>query len=145
MAVLRNDGSDFGRIFMSQEMMFFERLIGLVGSVWLPVTMLAGLLLALIFRPNTIHNLFLFRTACLLLALSVIVGPVLHLLLMAANFPGGFQNYGSNQIGLPFLSACINALGPILQGVSILCGLFSLIPPMVPHGQVPGPVKHPLD
>jgi hypothetical protein len=131
---------------MSQELMYLEQLFGRSGSAWLPVTMLGGLLLALIFRPGNIHNLYLFRAACWLLALSVIVTPLLNLLLslMTVNFPGGMR-FGSSPSGPQFIYVCVNAVGPIMQGASILCGLFSLIPPATPRPYVAGPVKHPLE
>jgi hypothetical protein len=131
---------------MQQNTMLLEQLLGLNGSVWLPVTMLAGLLLALIFRPNTIHNLSLFRAACWLLALSLVVPAVLNLVLEASSVNSyGGSGYGISGNAPPFLLACVSVLGPIMQGASILCGLFSLIPPVLPRQNVTGPAKHPLE
>jgi hypothetical protein len=131
---------------MQQNMMMLEQLLGLSGNAWLPVTMLVGLLLALIFRPNTIHNLTLFRAACWLLGLSLIAPTVINLLLTMASV----NSYGGSPYGLagnapPFLYACGTAIGPVLQGASILCGLFSLLPPAAARHDVAGPVKHPLE
>jgi hypothetical protein len=127
-------------------LMLLEQLLGMSGSVWLPVAMLVGLLLALIFRPNTIHNLTLFRAACWLLGLSLIAPTAINLLLTAASV----NSYGGSPYGLagntpPFLYACANAIGPMLQGACILAGLFSLIPPVVPRHSMADPLKHPLE
>jgi hypothetical protein len=130
---------------MSQEMMYLQQLLGSGGSGWVSVTMLGGLLLVLIYRPNSIHNLFLFRAACWLLALSLVATPCLNLLLglMMVSVSGGMR-FGSTS-GPEVLHFCANAVGPVLQGASILCGLFSLIPPISPRRYESGPVKHPLE
>ncbi len=97
---------------MQQNMMFLEQLLGLSGSVWLPVAMLVGLLLALIFRPNTIHNLSLFCAACWLLALSVMVPSMLNLLMtMSAMNSYGGSGFGLQGSAPPFLYACVTRSG----------------------------------
>jgi hypothetical protein len=131
---------------MQQNMMMLEQLLGLSGSAWLPVTILVGLLLVLIFRPNTIHNLMLFRMACWLLGSSIIAPPVINLLAaMSAASSFGGPSYGLAASASPFLFACASALGTILLGASILCGLFSLLPPAAARRDATGPVKHPLE
>jgi hypothetical protein len=126
-----------------QDLMYLEQLVGR-GGFWLPVTMLAGLLVALIFRPETIHNLFLFRASCWILVLSMIVPSLSNILLSGYNnLYSGIRINPSAEVQM--VAACLNAIGPVMQGTSIICGLFSLIPPMIPRRPFAGPVKHPLE
>jgi hypothetical protein len=130
---------------MPQELMYLQQLLGRSGEGWLSVTLLVGLLLALIFRPNTIHNLFLFRAACWLLALSVVIPPMSNLMisLFGVSRSGAFR-MGTSFSEAQLLVACTNTLGFIMQGASILCGLFSLLPP-ISRQSYANPVKHPLE
>jgi hypothetical protein len=75
----------------------------------------------------------------------VVVSPLLSLLLstLSMNFSRGY--YGSPSAMTPILMTFTNAVGPMLQGACIICGLLALIPPMAPRGPIPGPVKHPME
>jgi Zn-dependent protease len=123
---------------MNDELQLYRQIFGTSGEAWLGVTLLAGLLVVLIFRPERVQRWGLFRTACWLLALSVLIPPVLHFL---AALPGNTVSR-SWQSGLLIFS-CIYLVGPILKGLSILFGLLSLIP--ATPGAPLGPARHPLE
>ncbi len=127
-----------------QELMYLEQLLGRGNSVWMSVALLIGFLLVLIFRPNTIHHPILFRAACWLLALAVVVPPCLSLLLSLGS-PGGYPGRMSQSFELSFFMACVNLTGPLLQGGCIICGLTALIPPLGRRWEPSGPAKHPLE
>lgn len=133
---------------MPQELMLLEQLFGRGNSVWLSATLLMGLLLVLIFRPNAIQRPILFRVTCWLLVLTVVVPPALSLLL---NLGFGSSNiYATRGMGysgsdLSIFMACVSFSGPVLQGACILCGLTALTPPITRRAAPTGPAKHPLD
>jgi hypothetical protein len=131
---------------MSQELMYLEQIFGRGGN-WLSVTILAGLLIAVIFRPNTIYRPTLFRVACWLLAVSVAVTPLLNLFLSVISFTAGGRGMGFGSPGseFQFFMACGQVVGPLLQGGSIICGLTSLLPPLRPRPPFDGPAKHPME
>jgi hypothetical protein len=132
---------------MSQEFMYLEQIFGRGNGVWLSVSLLIGLLVAVIFRPNTIHNPMLFRAACWLLALAVVSPPAVTLLisLYSAGMPGRGMGMGFPGSEVPFLMACANFLGPLLQGSSIICGLTALLPPITSRPPMTGPARHPME
>jgi hypothetical protein len=124
--------------------MFLEQLLGVGNSAWVSVAMLCGLLVTLIFRPNSIRNPFLFRTACWLFGLSMILSPLLNMILnmLRSSFMGAGMRPNESEL----LVFCAAAVGPIMHGVSILCGLLSLLPStMSERLEESGPVKHPLE
>jgi hypothetical protein len=131
---------------MVQELMVLEQLFGRGNSVWLSATLLMGLLLVLIFRPNAIQRPILFRVTCWLLALLVVIPPILTLLLSIGTsnmYSGRGMGYGGSD--LPYFMACANLSGPVLQAACIVCGLAALTPPMTRHEAPTGLAKHPLD
>jgi hypothetical protein len=127
-----------------QELMYLEQLFGRGNSVWIAVTLLSGFLLVLIFRPNTIHRPVLFRVACWLLALTVVVPSSLSLLLNLY-LPSGYPGRMGPGSEMSFFMACANFSGPVLEGACIICGLTALIPPMTQREAPTGPAKHPLE
>jgi hypothetical protein len=129
---------------MPQEVLYLAQMLNSAGIGWLPAVLLTGLLLALLFKPENVHSWPLFRLSCWLLAISIIVMPLLNVLIsftqgnsMGSRFPNGLQGMP------PFIIAFIYAISPILQGISIICGLLS----MIPSGsrQYLAPPKHPLE
>jgi Na+-translocating ferredoxin:NAD+ oxidoreductase RnfD subunit len=127
-----------------QEMMYLEQLFGRGNTLWVSVTLLMGFLLVLIFRPNTIHRPILFRVACWLLALTVVVPACVSLLLSLCS-PGGYPGRMSQNFELSFFMACANLTGPILQGACVICGLTALLPPLSQRWEPTGPARHPLE
>jgi hypothetical protein len=101
-------------------------------------------LLVLVFRPSTIHRPVLFRVACWLLALAVVVPSSLSLLLSLSS-PGGYPGRMGPDAETAFLMACASFSGLILQGACIICGLTALTPPLTWRADATGPAKHPLE
>jgi hypothetical protein len=105
--------------------------------------LLTGLLLALLFKPERVYSWALMRLSCWLLAVSIVIPPILNTF-MAIN-SGSAASFRPPSIGSPdyLVMTCIYALGPILMGISIICGLLALIP----TGYRPPltPPKHPLE
>jgi Zn-dependent protease len=121
---------------MPQEYYVLQQLLR-AGSGWVQATLLAGLLVVLVFRPERIRNRTLFHLACWLFALSVAIPPLLNLLFTAVG--GGL--FGSMAASSLVLAATTLA-GPGLLGVSLLLALLSLMPgPPSPFQ----PPKHPLE
>ena len=134
-----------------QELMYLQQLFGRGNSGWISVTLLAGFLLVLVFRPNTIHHPLLFRVSFWLLALTVVVPASLSLLLglyssgLGLNSSGGYPGRMGPGTEMSFIMACANFSGPVLEGACIICGLTALIPPMTRRENPTGPAKHPLE
>jgi hypothetical protein len=117
----------------------YQQLIGggSAGSsqVWLQVAMLVCLFLVAIFRPEVVRAKPLFRMACMLLALSLLVSPTLNFLLgyllRVGSGPGPM--YGSMSGDMTVLLSFPSVVGSVLFGLSVICGLCSLgltgIPP----------------
>ncbi len=127
-----------------QELMYLQQLFGRGNSISISVTLLIGFLLVLIFRPNSIHRPLLFRLACWLLALTVVVPASLSLLLSLGFSGGGYPGRMSPGSEMSFAIACANFTGPVLEGACIICGLTALLPPMTRPAPT-GPAKHPLE
>ena len=128
---------------MPQELLYLTQLSSSLGSGWLPAVMLGGLLLALLFKPDRIHNWPLFRFSCCFLAVSILTTPMLNVFVNFFTMQDGLTSYRSTMSQFPFIITAIYALTPILQGISILCGLLSMIPTA---STLPlNPPKHPLE
>jgi uncharacterized membrane-anchored protein YitT (DUF2179 family) len=121
---------------MSQDLLFFQQLFG-AGSGMVQATLLAGLLVVLVFRPDKIRNRTLFTWACWCLALSILLPPLLNLL-FATLGSGLFGGMGRSP--LVMLGATFG--GPGLLGLSLLLTLLSLMPG--PPGPFQPP-RHPLE
>jgi hypothetical protein len=123
--------------------MELQLLFGNNGS-WLTVILLAVLFIAPIFRPKSIQNLVLFRVACVLYGTSIVVTPLLNIWLnvLLSNRSSGFPGSSSDT---QFFMSAINAIGPVLMGVSVICGLFALIPATAQRRDEEGPAKHPME
>ena len=99
------------------------------GRVWLQVAFLVCLFGVIVFKPECIKNLSLFRKSYLLFAFSIIVpglfaffaGPL-------ATARGGFRP-GTQ---LDTTVQVISASGPVLFGLSIICALGALVPRFIP-------------
>jgi hypothetical protein len=129
---------------MNNELLLYRQIFGTTVEVWLAVTLLAGLFIVLIFRSERVQKWGLFRTACWLLALSVLIPPALNFLIILPGNTASPSWQGSPLMGItPLLFCCIYLFGPILKGLSILFGLLSLIPET--PGAPLGPARHPLE
>jgi len=131
---------------MPQELLYLRQLLGNSGQGWLQVTLLGFLFLVLVFRPERIYNRSLFRVACLLFALSVIVPPVLTLSvsLLADGAVSSSRNYRGMMSQAPHMLSLTATLESVLFGTSAMCGLLSLIPGRERKSPLEA-AKHPLD
>ena len=116
---------------------------GNAGNGWLTSVMLVGLLLALIIKPERVNNWALFRVSCWLLAASIVTPPILNAFINITS--GSAAAIRPPSIGSSdyLIMTCIYALGPILLGISIICGLLAMIP--TGYGPPLTPPKHPLE
>jgi hypothetical protein len=124
---------------MFEESLFIQRLLS-GGSGWIQPTLLAGMLVVLVFRPDKVRHRTLFLLAAISLALSIIAPPALFLLvsgLSTGPFGGPWGRAGN-----PVLPLATNLAGPFFQAASILLAVLSLMPsPTSPFD----PPKHPLE
>jgi len=131
---------------MRDELFILQQLFGGGnGQGWLAAAYLLGLIAVLAYRPERIRLPGLFRWACVLFALSVMVPGVLRGLFFflqgisssafrSSRGPGDFWTY---------LYPVLNASGPVLLGVSLICALVAVSPgPRYPGP--PQPPRHPL-
>ena len=130
-------------LFVYQQL---QQLFGGGGLVWLQAAYLLGLIAVLAFRPERIRLPGLFRWACILFALAVMVPPVLTALLGLLQTIGGGAYRPMRGPGDVFtiLIPVINAAGPVLLGASLLCALIAVSP----AGRLQGPsqpARHPLE
>jgi hypothetical protein len=132
---------------MPQELIYLQQILG-AGTGWTQATLLAGLFLVLIFRPERIRSRTLFYLACWCFGLSLLVSPavtVLFSVLGLGSFvgpraPGSFGGPG----GSVLLSSVAYLSGPVLFGLSVLLGLLALVP--APGRATPfQPPRHPLE
>jgi hypothetical protein len=129
---------------MPDEFFYLKQLFGGSGQGWFQVTLLASLFLVLIFRPERIENRGLFRTACLLLALAIIVPPALQLCMSL--LIGSLELHQVSRSmagGSSMVMSLMNVVEPSLLGASALCGLLSLMPGKA--RQRIEAAKHPLE
>jgi hypothetical protein len=121
------------------------QILNQTGNGWLTSVLLLGLLLALLFKQQRVYNWTLFRVSCWLLAASIIIPPTLNVFMNLTN-GSGMPVTGSGMFGRTSANyevICIFALGPILLGISIISGLFAMIPR--DYRQPLTPPKHPLE
>ena len=129
-----------------QELVYSGQLFAAAGHGWLEAAMLVFLFLVPVFQPERIQNRNLFRTACLLFALSIMVPPIVTtaLSLFAQSAVPSSQGFGGMMVKSPLVVSLIIMMGPVLLGASVICGLLAVIPK--PHAQrAMEPVRHPLE
>lgn len=126
------------------ELMLLRQLMG--SESWLTVVTAVGLFLIVLYRRESIALPGLFRLGVIFFALAVAVPPFMTPLATYIN--GGNPmvrfNTGSNDSFILYM--LMNAAGPVLLALSILC-VFNAIMPRVfnqkPEATVPQ--RHPLD
>ncbi len=112
---------------MPTELLFLRQLL---TPNYAQVTMLVGLLLVAIYRPERICLPGMFRLSCVLLAVSIPVTAVTTLFLMNAmiDVTGNGLSRMGNARGFAVLFSMLQVIEPILVGLSIFFGFFSLLP-----------------
>ncbi len=98
------------------------------AQLWLQVAMLVCLFLAAVLRPEVVRSRPLFRLACVLFALSLLVSPTMNYLasyLFRSSSPG--PGYGGGMDGdMALLMSFPSVISSVLFGLSLICGLCSL-------------------
>ncbi len=131
-----------------QDMMLYQLLSGRFssGGFSLDVILLAGLLITLLWKPERIHSVTLFRWACTFVALSAFL-PSLASGLSYLYFGqvASFRRPLEVPVSIHMIAS---GVGPFLVGMAILCALAALTPPIKGTSKPPRPdvpVRHPLD
>jgi hypothetical protein len=130
---------------MRDEFYLLQQLFGGNAQGWLAAAYLLGLIAVLAYRPERIRLPGLFRWACVLFALSVMVPPMLMALFAFLQSVGSSAYGRSPGLGASwtFLYPLVNGSGPVLLGVSLICALIAVSPgPRYPGP--PQPPRHPL-
>lgn len=130
------------------ELMLWKQLLG-GGQDWVPTVLLGCLFLVVLWRPDRIRSLALFRVAAVLLALSVMAPSVLNVLLGLVGDGPSLRSYRSGSGGTGVLPLLGSASGTVLLGLSILFALLSLGPGQTSERPEPRdpttPRRHPLE
>jgi hypothetical protein len=103
----------------------FRQLGGVFGTteIWLGVAYLLAMFGVLVFRPQQIENVFLFRVSYVLFGLSLIVPGVLNGLMSLTATDGVFR--GDRTLAVTVLQLT-GVMGKVLLGLSIIFALSSL-------------------
>jgi hypothetical protein len=111
---------------MMDELML-RQLGGFFGTteVWLGVAYLVGMFAVLVFRPQQIENVYLFRVSYILFGLNLIVPGVLNALASLTTMGGGLRGGGDPAIAMTVFQFTA-VLAKILLGLSIIFALSSL-------------------
>lgn len=129
---------------MSNELIFLQQLFGGAGTNWVSGLLLLCLFVVLAFRPERIHHRWLFRFACVLLALAIAMPPLVSLAVVFSHSVASYGWSSSSLSGMVWTLQLANACGPVFAGGGVLCGLFSMIAPG--RAEAPAkPMRHPLD
>jgi len=127
---------------MPSELLFLRQFFSQLGPNYAQVTMLVGLLLVVIYRPERIYLPGMFRLSCVLLAVSVLVTPITSAIMNMMTLVSGSGMGRSSPAAL--LLSLVQLIEPILVALSICFGLFSLLPSSRDRSRS-GPRQHPLD
>ena len=112
-------------------MMFLGQLLGGAVRVWLDVALVAGIMLAIIFRPERIRSLSLFQFGCGLWALSNIAPNLVVFLVespVQTRSPMGMGMGTGSGPDLGVMTKVVMLTGPILFALAFLCIVFALLP-----------------
>jgi len=130
---------------MRNELYVLKQIFGDIGLGWLYAACLLGLIAVLAFRPERIRLPALFRWACVLFALSIIVPPALSGLFgFLQGMDGGYGSMRGPGDFWVIVYPLLNAAGPVLLGISIICALVA-ISPGPRYSAAAQPPRHPLE
>ena len=111
---------------------------------YIPLVVLSGVFMALLFRREAIISPALFRLGYMFVVAAILVPAVITPFTMSglSGRVGSGVGDSSALLGIGLL----NAIGPVLMAIGLLCLFGSLMPPLFkqPPINVP-PQKHPLD
>lgn len=131
---------------MPQELLYMRQLLGGGGQGWLQVTLLAFLFLILVFKPERIERPGLFKVACLLFVLSIVLPSVvtMSLSLVAGGAMSSYFRGSGMASEVPILVSLITLFEPALLAASVMSGLMALFPVRGSHSTTK-PARHPLE
>ena len=115
----------------------------LFSGDYIPLVVLSGLFVALLFRREAIISPALFRIGYLFVIAAILVPALIAPFTMS----GLSRPYGSSMgesSGLMTIGL-LNAIGPVLMAIGLLCVFGSLMPPLFHKPTNLPPQKHPLD
>jgi hypothetical protein len=112
-------------------MMWLSQALGGAARVWLDVAFVAGVILALLFRPERVRSWSLFQFGCGDWALSTIAPSLVVFLLDSptstpTRSPMGMGAASDPDLGM--MSKVVMLSGPVLFALAFLCVVFSLMP-----------------
>ena len=126
----------------SMELLFLRQFL---TPDYAQLAILVGLLVVAIYRPERIYLPAMFRLSGLLLAVSIAVNPIGSAIIntiMAGSRNGMYGGSTASEFAL--LYSLTQVVEPILVALSLVFGLFALLPSV--RGQSrSGPRQHPLD
>jgi hypothetical protein len=127
---------------VSPDALILRQILGQTSPNYVQVAMLVGFLLVVIYRPERIRLLGMFRASCVLLAISIVLPPLVGAVIgfFAAMQAGSGRN-GSDSI---IYVGLLNVVEPALVATSVCLGIFSLLPPLR-QSETRGPAHHPFD
>lgn len=113
---------------------------------WIQVSLLVFLFLIVVFKPERIYRMTLFKVACFLFVGSIVVDPVLTLFLslFAGGLGGSSPGVGAMLGRSPILFSLVITLRQVLFGASMLLAFMALFPNSG-NEQRTEPARHPLD
>jgi len=139
-----------------EEMLYMQQVLsgGGVGNGlgWVQAALVLCFFMVVLWKPERIRAASLFRLACLMLALSMLLPSVLSIGIGFWNAAFSFGS-GSNWLrgmnrGPSGIMALVwmftSAARPMMVGLSVIFGLFSLMTPS-PRSSASAPTKHPLE
>jgi len=117
-------------------MNFLNQLFGGMTQIWLNVAFIVCVFGVVMFKPERIHNLSLFRIACLLFALSIIAPSLgMFLLSTATETVGSARRNPFGEITLSI--KIVNLLAPLLFAGAFLAAISSLVPTSIANSTAP--------
>ena len=126
------------------ELMFLRQFLGSEG--WLPVVIAVGLFLIVIYRRDTIALPGLFRLGVFFFALAIALPPLMMPLATYVSGANPMAGINSGRIESLMVYMLMNATGPALQALTILCVFNAIMPRVFNRKPEPmAPQKHPLD
>jgi hypothetical protein len=129
---------------MQPELLMLRQIFSQLVPNYAQVAILVGLLLVVIYRPERIRLLGMFRFSCVMLALSIVVPPAVSATLSFLVSIGGSSRSSSSAGDYMILVNLLGTIEPALVAASLCLGIFSLLPARRSADRT-GPARHPLD
>lgn len=133
---------DIMRMRLYSGQMGLDGLFGGGGGTWLKVVFLALLFAVPVFRPDQIRRVAWYRRAYFCFGASLILPSLSSLFLVVVATSGGPQGFGGNASAIGGTTAVhvLNALGPVLFGISVIYAVGAVVPGFIPPRSPQRPV-----